>query len=72
MRAQRIEQQAIRIRTLVTNLNTSNKLAYGMGVWHREKVLLPAVLRASICEVLNRDFDEKYDIDEKQQRQYPQ
>ncbi len=63
VRAQRIEQQAIRIRTLVTNLNTSNKLAYGMGVWHREKVLLPAVLRASICEVLNRDFDEKYDID---------
>lgn len=62
-RAQRIKQQAIRIKTLVTNLNTSNKLAYGMGVWHREKVLLPAILRESICDMLNRDFDEKYDID---------
>lgn len=61
--AQRIEQQAIRIKTLVTNLNTSNKLAYGMGVWHREKVLLPAVMRESICDVLNQNFDEKYDID---------
>lgn len=62
-RAQRIEQQAIRIKTLVTNLNTSNKLAYGMGVWHREKVLLPAMMRESICDVLNQNFDEKYDID---------
>ncbi len=29
-----------------------------MGVWHREKVLLPAILRESICDMLNRDFDE--------------
>lgn len=40
-----IENQAIRIKTLVTNLNTSNKLTYGMGVWHREQVLLPALIR---------------------------
>lgn len=60
--AQMIEQQAIRIKTLVTNLNTENKLAYGMGVWHREKVLLPALIREVICEIINRNLDEKYDI----------
>lgn len=57
-----IEQQAIRIKTLVTNLNTSNKLTYGMGVWHREQVLLPALIRESICEIMNRAFNETYDI----------
>lgn len=61
-KAQQIENQAVRIKMLVTNLNTSNKLTYGMGVWHREKVLLPAVVRESICEVINRGLDEKYDI----------
>lgn len=61
-KAQVIEQQAIRIKTLVTNLNTSNKLNYGMGVWHRERVLLPALIRESICEVINRNPDDKYDI----------
>lgn len=61
-KAQMIEHQAIRIKTLVTNLNTSNKLTYGMGVWHREKVLLPALIRESICEIVNRGLDEKYDI----------
>lgn len=61
--AQRIERQAVRIKTLVTNLNTSNKLAYGMGVWHRERILLAALLRESICNVLNGDFDDKYDME---------
>jgi len=60
--AQMIVHQVLRIRTLVTNLNTSNKLTYGMGVWHREKVLLPALLRESVCDMLNRGIDEKYDI----------
>ncbi|MDE7477183.1 MAG: HAMP domain-containing histidine kinase [Lachnospiraceae bacterium] len=61
-RAQMIEHQAIRIKTLVTNLNTSNKLTYGMGVWHREKVLLPALIRETICDIINRNLDEKFDI----------
>lgn len=61
-RAQMIEQQAMRIKMLVTNLNTENKLAYGMGVWHREKVLMPALIREVVCEIINRNLDEKYDI----------
>lgn len=61
-RAQAIEEQAVRIKNLVTNLNTENKLTYGMGSWKKEPVLLPAVIRDTICEMLNRNIDEKYDI----------
>lgn len=61
-RAQAIEEQAVRIKNLVTNLNTENKLTYGMGSWKKEPVLLPAVIRDTICEILNRNIDEKYDI----------
>lgn len=61
-KARMIEHQALRIRTLVTNLNTSNKLTYGMGVWRREKLLLPALLREAVCDMINRGIDEKYDI----------
>lgn len=62
VKAQMIEHQALRIKTLVTNLNTSNKLTYGMGVWHRETVLLPALIREVICDILNRNLEERYDI----------
>lgn len=61
-RAQAIEEQAVRMKNLVTNLNTENKLAYGMGSWKKEPVLLPAIIRDTICEMLNRNMDEKYDI----------
>ncbi len=61
-RAQAIEEQAVRIKDLVTNLNTENKLTYGMGSWKKEPVLLPAVIRDTICEIVNRNIDEKYDI----------
>lgn len=61
-RAQAIEEQAVRIKNLVTNLNTENKLIYGMGSWEKEPVLLPVVIRDTICEILNRTMDEKYDI----------
>lgn len=61
-RAQAIEEQAVRIKNLVVNLNTENKLTYGMGSWKKEKILLPAVIRDTICEMMNRSMDEKYDI----------
>jgi len=61
-RAQAIEEQAVRIKNLVINLNMENKLTYGMGSWKRERLLLPAVIRDTICEILNRNMDEKYDI----------
>lgn len=62
-RAQAVEEQAVRIKNLVTNLNTENKLNFGMGSWKTEPILLPAVIRDTICEILNRNLDEKYIID---------
>lgn len=61
-RAQAIEDQAVRIKNLVVNLNTENKLTYGMGSWKKEDLLLPAVIRDTICEIMNRNMNEKYDI----------
>lgn len=61
-RAQAIEEQAVRIKNLVTNLNMENKLTYGMGSWKMEPVLLPAVIRDTICEILNRNLNETYHI----------
>lgn len=61
-RAQAIEEQAVRIKNLVTNLNMENKLTYGMGSWKTELILLPAVIRDTICEILNRNLDETYHI----------
>lgn len=49
-KAQVIEEQAIRIRSLITNLNTENKLAYGMGNWEKERILLPALIREISCD----------------------
>lgn len=61
-RAQAVEKQAVRIKNLVTNLNMENKLTYGMGSWKTEPILLPAVIRNTICEILNRNLDETYHI----------
>lgn len=61
-KAKAIEEQSIRIRTLVMNLNTSNKLTYGMGSWKKEKLLLPALIRETVCDILNQRPDQKYDI----------
>ena len=55
-KAQVIEEQAIRIRSLITNLNTENKLAYGMGNWEKERILLPALIREISCDWLNREY----------------
>lgn len=55
-RAQIIEEQA------VTNLNMENKLTYGMSGWKKETLLLPAVIRDTICEIINRKPEDKYDI----------
>ena len=54
-RAERIENQVIRIRTLITNLNTDNKLTFGMGI--------AALLREVLCDMINREPGEQYEFD---------
>ena len=62
-RAERIEEQVIRVRTLVTNLNTDNKLTFGMGKWKCEEITLAAVVREVLCDMINREPGEQYEFD---------
>ena len=62
-RAKRIEDQVIRIRTLITNLNTDNKLTYGMGRWKWEEISFCALLREVLCDMINREPGEQYEFD---------
>lgn len=62
-KAEIIEEQAIRLRTLVQNLNMENKLAYGFAKLKKEKVVLAAVLRETLCDVMNRETDGKYEFE---------
>lgn len=50
-----IESQALRMRQLVANLNTENKLSYGGGKWKQDKVFVASVLREIICDRMNQD-----------------
>ena len=62
-RAERIENQVIRIRTLITNLNTDNKLTFGMGEWKKEEIRIAALLREVLCDMINREPGEQYEFD---------
>ena len=62
-RAERIENQVIRIRTLITNLNTDNKLTFGMGKWKKEEIRIAALLREVLCDMINREPGEQYEFD---------
>lgn len=61
-KAEIIEEQSIRLRTLITNLNTENKLTYGMGKWQKEPMLLPALMRDVMCDAANRASAAQYDF----------
>ncbi len=62
-RAALIEEQTLRIRELIVNLNAENKLTYGMGKWEREDILLAPFLRELLCDTLNRGPGEQYTLE---------
>lgn len=62
-KAELIEEQAIRLRTLIQNLNMENKLTYGFVKLKKERVLLAAVLRETLCDIMNRETDGKYEFE---------
>ena len=62
-RAKRIEDQVIRIRTLIMNLNTDNKLTFGMGKWEKGEIPFCALLREVLCDMMNREPGEQYEFD---------
>lgn len=57
-----IEKQALRMKQLVTNLNTENKLTYGAGKWKNDKVCLAYCIREIICDRMNQDEEGLYDF----------
>ncbi|MCM1045536.1 MAG: HAMP domain-containing histidine kinase [Candidatus Gastranaerophilales bacterium] len=59
-KAAMIEKQALRIRTLVSNLNMENKLNYGMGNWEKSEIQIAALLREVVCDVINRGVGESH------------
>jgi len=62
-KAEIIENQAIRMRTLIQDLNTENKLEYGFWKQNKEKVHLAAVLRETLCNVMNHETDGRYEFE---------
>lgn len=61
-KAQVIENQALRLKMLVTNLNTQNKLTYGIGNWKKERCLLAALIRETVCGIANCMTDEGFEF----------
>jgi len=62
-KAELIEAQALKIRTLISNLNTENKLQFGLGSWNKEKFTMAAVVREVVCDIANSLQDERYGFD---------
>lgn len=58
--AESIEGQALRIRQMVSNLNTENKLSFGMGKWNKERFVVAAVIREVLCDFINCNTEGKY------------
>jgi signal transduction histidine kinase len=48
-----IEKQCFRIRDLIGNLNTENKLTVGTGKWDETSIHLAALVREVVCDYAN-------------------
>lgn len=62
-KAELIEVQALKMRTLISNLNTENKLQFGLGSWDKEKFIVAALVREVVCDIVNSIQDEGYSFD---------
>lgn len=61
-RAQMIRLQSVKMKNLVNDLNLASKLEYQMQPLHMERISLAAVVRQTVAEFANLDFEEKYPI----------
>lgn len=59
-KANAIEQQSLKIRSLVTNLNTSSKLDFGMGNYAKSSVKISSIIRKILTDFLNMNSEDKY------------
>ena len=60
------EKQCFKIRDLIGNLNTENKLEAGTGKWSNEKINLTSLLREILCDYINtyEDYSFNLEVDE--------
>ena len=61
-----IEKQCFKIRDLVNNLNTENKLEGGTGKWNETDIKLAELLRELVCDYVNLNEEQYFynlDID---------
>lgn len=56
------EKQCFKIRDLIGNLNTENKLESGTGKWSNEKINLTSLLRDILCDYINTYEDYSFDL----------
>lgn len=61
-RAQMIRLQSVKMKNLVNDLNLASKLEYQMQPLHMERISLAAVVRQTVAEFANLDFEGKYPI----------
>lgn len=54
-----IEEQTLRIRSLVANLNMSSKLGYGIDLYQKEELRICEILRKVLSEIINRMPEER-------------
>ena len=57
------EKQCFKIRDLIGNLNTENKLEAGTGKWNNEKINLTSLLREVLCDYINTYEGYSFDIE---------
>lgn len=57
------EKQCFKIRDLIGNLNTENKLEAGTGKWSNEKINLTSILREILCDYINTYEDYSFDLE---------
>lgn len=57
-----IVRQSIKIKSLINDLNLVSSLEYDMQPVNLKKVRISSLLREIICDFINNDLDEKYDI----------
>ena len=63
IQAEIIEKQGERIRNLVTNLNVSSKLDFGLNHFENTSFKVGSKTRKILIDIMNREFEQKYKFD---------
>ena len=63
IQAEIIEKQGERIRNLVTNLNVSSKLDFGLDHFENTSFKVGSKTRKILIDIMNREFEQKYIFD---------